>query len=263
MFEVKNGSFAYKTGRMILENISMKLEQGEILSVLGPNGIGKTTLLKCMLGFLKWQSGESYLNGKDLEEIPERELWKQIAYVPQAKNSSFSFSVFDMVLIGRNPHIPIYQQPGKKDIEITKQALETVGIYHMKDRLCGQLSGGELQLVLIARALATEPQLIILDEPETGLDLKNQMVVLNMIKDLVRKNNYSAIINTHYPIHALDLSDKTITLSKEGEFYFGKSEDIIDVQNMRKVFGVNVWIDEVVIEDKQYHNLIPLSVADN
>ena len=260
IFEVKNGSFGYDK-RLILNNISFDVKKGEVMSVLGSNGVGKTTLLKCMMGFLQWQKGQSYIDGVPLSEISSKDLWKRIAYVPQAKGSAFGYSALDMVVLGRSAHIGTFRQPRKEDLDIALAAMEDLGILHLKDKLCTRMSGGELQMVLIARALTVFPELLVLDEPESNLDFKNQLIILDSIKKLSRERNISAIVNTHYPAHALQLSDKALMMNKDGTSFYGSAEDVINEENMRKVFSVNVYIDEYRRDNNTYRSVIPLSLA--
>ena len=164
-FEVKNGAFAYGRKKRVFNNVSFTLEEPQILSVLGANGAGKTTMMRCMLGLLPWTEGASYLDGTDIRRIPSKKLWKTIGYVPQAKLSSFVYTVEEMVVLGRSSHLGHFGQPGKKDWEIVEECLEMTGIAHLRGKLCSRLSGGEFQMVMIARALAGEPSLLVLDEP--------------------------------------------------------------------------------------------------
>lgn len=259
-FEVKNGSFGYEK-RKILNNISFEVETGEVMSVLGSNGVGKTTLLKCMMGFLKWQSGRTYINGRPLEEYPHKDVWKKIAYVPQAKGAAFAYSALDMVVLGRSAHIGTFKQPGQEDIDIALKAMEDIGIVHLKDKLCTRMSGGELQMVLIARALTVSPQMLVLDEPESNLDFKNQLIILDTIRKLSRERNISAIVNTHYPAHALQLSDKALMLNRDGSSFYGEAGEIINEKNMKTAFGVNVHVEKLSLNDMIYRSVIPLSLA--
>jgi len=260
IFEVKNGNFGYDK-RKILNHISFEVKSGEVMSVLGSNGVGKTTLLKCMMGFLKWQEGQSYVDGTPISEIGSKELWKRIAYVPQAKGSAFSFTALDMVVLGRSAHIGTFKQPQKEDIDIALSAMEEIGILHLKDKLCTKMSGGELQMVLIARALTVFPEMLVLDEPESNLDFKNQLIILDTIKKLSKERNISAIVNTHYPAHALQLSDKALMLNRDGTSFYGNAAQVINEENMKTVFGVNVHVNEYRDSNVIYKSVIPLSLA--
>ena len=258
-FQVKNGSFSYGN-RRILNNINFELTDGEILCVLGSNGVGKTTLLKCMMGLQKWHTGETLLDGKNISQIPNREFWKKVAYVPQAKNSVFSFSALDMVTMGRSAHLGTFSQPTKEDEKLALEAMETCGITWLKDKLCTQMSGGELQMVLIARALTANPQMLVLDEPESNLDFKNQLIILNIIEKLAREKNISAIVNTHFPAHAMKIGTKALILNKNDNSLFGITDDIINEENMRRTFNVQVHINDFDFENRHYRSVEPLYV---
>lgn len=258
-FEVKSGCFGYEN-KKILNDISFDIEDGQVMSVLGPNGVGKTTLLKCMMGFLKWNNGGTYIDEKHINEISHKDLWKKIAYVPQAKNAPFSYSALDMVVLGRSAHIGTFKQPQQEDIDIALKAMEDIGILYLKDKLCTKMSGGELQMVLIARALTCNPQLLVLDEPESNLDFKNQLIILDTIRKLSKEKNISVIVNTHYPAHALQLSYKALMLNRDGTNFYGKVEDVINEENMKKSFGVNVYVDKFELNDFTYRSVVPLSL---
>lgn len=233
--EIRNGTFGYIQDHKILKDISFKLDQGKIMTVLGQNGTGKTTLLKCVMGLQKWHQGQTIIDGKQFYSMKE---YEGIGYVPQARKTVFSFTVSEMTAMGRARHIPIFGMPSKTDREKVMYALETVGIENLKDRLCSQLSGGQLQLVYIARALANEPKLLIMDEPESHLDFKNQFLILKLIQKLKEEKGISCIINTHYPDHALKISDYTLMLGR-GNYIYGNSNDIITEENVKEFFEVN------------------------
>ena len=260
-FEVRNGYFHYKNRPMLLEDISFTVPEGELLAILGPNGIGKTTLLKCMMGFLPWKSGHTLIDSENIGHLSARTVWKNIAYVPQAKGSTFSFTGLEMALLGRGAHLGTFAQPGIHDIAIAEEALNEIGIMYLRDKLCNQMSGGELQMVLIARALTTHPRLLVLDEPESGLDFRNQLIILNLLDRLVHEKNLSAIINTHYPSHALKIADSTLMLGRERQYFYGATEEVITVENMRTAFDVDVLINSVHYSGKTYEDIIPVSVA--
>jgi len=260
-FVVRNGCFGYIGGRQILKDIDFNVQQKEILSILGSNGVGKTTLLKCTLGLLNWQSGETLIDGKNVKDMKHTELWKSIGYVPQAKLSAFAYTVDEMVLLGRNSHLKMLEQPGKKDRKIAEQCIERIGIGYLKGKLCSKISGGELQMVLIARALAAQPKLLILDEPESNLDFKNQLIVLETIKNLRDEEGISSIVNTHYPDHAISISDKALILNRDGSSVFGSADNSIAENHLEKAFGVNVKIKDFYHREKKYTCVLPLSIA--
>ena len=260
-FSVKDGCFGYSNGKQILNNINFSVDEKEILSILGSNGVGKTTLLKCTLGLLNWKSGETLIDGKNIKNMTHRELWSSIGYVPQAKLSAFAYTVDEMVLLGRNSHLKMLEQPGKKDREIAEKCIERIGIGYLKGKLCSKISGGELQMVLIARALAAEPKLLILDEPESNLDFKNKLIVLDTIKNLRDEEGISCIVNTHYPDHAISISDKSLILNRDGSSIFGPADSVISEQHLEKSFGVNVKIEDFYHSDKKYTSVFPISLA--
>ena len=238
---VENGSFAYPSGRVLFENIGFTVSEGNILTILGRNGVGKTTLLKCMMGILPWRTGTLKLNGEDVGNAIRS---KGISYVPQAHAISFAYSVRDIVTMGRARYMGPLSIPSRTDYEFADAALEQVGMADLSHRSCGQLSGGQLQLAFIARALAAEPEIMILDEPESHLDFNNQFFVLELLQKLKDERGISAIINTHYPEHALLLSDQTLMLRLE-DYCFGRTSDILTEENIRKYFGVNAVIDSI------------------
>ena len=237
--EVKNGSFSYQPDRPILKNLEFQLSDGEILCILGQNGIGKTTLLRCLTGLLKWQSGHASLNGERINGIKSL---SQIAYVPQVHPVMFPYTALDMVCMGRAKTKSFFEMPSKQDRQIALESLESVGLQEFADRKCSQMSGGQLQLVYIARALAGNPEILILDEPESHLDFKNQEIVLEKITSLVEKNGISCIINTHFPEHALRISSLTLLLGRDGDYVFGATDTVLSEENIRRYFEVPVRI---------------------
>ncbi len=231
-FRLENASFEYEKDKLILDDVSFTLGKGEILAIMGSNGIGKTTLIKCIMGILKWKSGESYI-----EDKKGAESLLEIAYVSQAQRSSFSYSVMEMVLFGRAKHMSLFSLPQKEDYKIATKALKDMGIYHLKDRSCNALSGGQLQMVMVARALAAQPQVLILDEPESHLDFHNQVIILDTIEALAKEKGITCILNTHYPNHAIKLADKVLLLGK-GDYKVGKPVEILSSENVEKFFNV-------------------------
>ncbi|MDR1765454.1 MAG: ABC transporter ATP-binding protein [Lachnospiraceae bacterium] len=260
-FEVRNGSFGYGKGAKTLYDVSFALAPHTVTSVLGPNGVGKTTLLKCMLGLLRWNSGASYIDGAPIHGMRHTDIWKKIGYVPQAKLSTFAYTVLDMVLLGRGAHVRPFSKPGAADMGVAMESLDKIGIKHMKDKLCSRISGGELQMVLIARALATQPELLVLDEPESNLDFKNQLVVLSTIQNLRDDFGISSLVNTHYPEHALSISDQGIILRRDGTVQCGPARQILNEINMERAFGVTVKIHDVDVAAKRYTCVLPIAIV--
>ncbi|MBS7527959.1 ABC transporter ATP-binding protein [Fusibacter paucivorans] len=253
MLQVKGGSFGYTPEKAILNNITFTLKEREILAVMGPNGVGKTTLLKCLMGILKWQSGHSKLDGKDSSEARIK-----IGYVPQAHQFSFPYSVLDMVVFGRAKYMSVFATPGKEDYRIAKEALEEVGILHLSDKSCNRLSGGQLQMVLIARALAGEPRLLILDEPESHLDFYNQLTILEIIKRLTKEKKIACVMNTHYPNHAIKVADQVLLLN-DCKSVFGKPIEVLTQENVRAYFGVDSAIVRTRILGKEISTFVILN----
>lgn len=253
--EVCNASFSYGR-RKVWGNINFTVESNEVLAILGPNGAGKTTLLKSVMNLLSFESGHALLDGKDMKKIPPKELWKQIAYVPQAKQGSPT-NVRDMIVLGRSAHIPLFGQPCDEDYQLADEILEELGIQHLSEKNCNELSGGELQMVLIGRALISKPKLLIMDEPESNLDYRNQLQVLEMIKKISKTT--TCILNTHYPEHALRYADKALLVCK-GKSTFGRVNEVITEENLKEAFSIEVHIGSKMINDEESHYIIPLKL---
>lgn len=257
---VEKGSFSYQKNVPIFQNIIFEVDPGEILAILGPNGAGKTTMLRCITGMLKWKAGKSLLDGEDIAAMAPRKLWSKMAYVPQAKSVSSAYTAMEMVLLGRSSHLNIFEAPKKADVDKAMEVLEFLGIERLAEKKCSEMSGGELQMVLIARALASDPKVLILDEPESNLDFKNQLVVLDAMSNLAA-NGMTCIFNTHYPAHALQRAQKALILSKGGEYVFGDTASVVTEENIRKAFGVDAVIGEIETPGNLLKNVVPLNIA--
>ena len=258
--EVRNGSFSYRAGQPLLEGVCFDAGPGDVLAILGPNGAGKTTLLRCMLNLSRWKNGQTLLDGEDVRSMPERALWQKVAYVPQAKQSSLFCTVEEMVLLGRSSRIGPFSAPGKKDMEKVHAAIERLGLSHLTGRRCCELSGGEHQMVLIARALASEPGVLVLDEPESNLDFKNQLLVLDTIEDLA-KAGLTVIFNTHFPAHALRRASKALMLGRGGKSVYGKAADVVTEACISEFFGVHAVIGGIQTPAGVYQDVIPVSMG--
>ena len=258
---VKNGTFSYRRGaEPIFRDVNFSVDSGEILAILGPNGAGKTTLLRCITGMLRWNSGESLLDGEPIAAMRPGKLWSKMAYVPQAKGASSAYTAFETVLLGRSGRLGAFATPGRADLNKAKEVMELLGIGKLMDKKCSAISGGELQMVLIARALAAEPQVLILDEPESNLDFKNQLVVLDAMSRLAA-DGMTCIFNTHYPAHALQRSTKALILSKGGAYEFGPTASVVTESAIRRAFGVDAVIGSIETPTSILQNVIPLQIA--
>ena len=245
LVDVKNISFSYdKDSPAVFENISFSIEKGDVLCVLGPNGTGKTTLIKCINGLHKVNEGEVYLNGANIQNLSFRDISRTVGYIPQGHVPSFPFTVFDVVLMGRSPYVNITSSPKEKDREIAMNALETLGIEDLKDKSYTNLSGGERQLVFLARVLAQEPDLLILDEPTNHLDFGNQIKLLEIIEQL-SKLGLAVIMSSHYPDHAFIAASKVAIMKDKGFIDFGTPEDVLSEENLKKAYGIDVRLMEL------------------
>ncbi|MFQ9151850.1 MAG: ABC transporter ATP-binding protein [Blautia sp.] len=228
---------------------------------MGSNGVGKTTLLKCMMGLLKWNSGHSYVDDQEISQMKHKDFWQKIAYVPQAKGAAFGYSALDMVTLGRSAHLGTFAQPGKEDRKAAEEAMEEIGITYLRDKLCTEMSGGELQMVLIARALTIAPSMLVLDEPESNPGFQKSADHSGNNPKTLKNRGISAIVNTHYPEHALKISDKALLLNQDGTNVFGNADEVINVENMRHSFSVQVHINQFSVDGRDYRSVVPLHLV--
>lgn len=238
--EVKELSFAYGD-HPVLHNVSFRVEKGEFLSILGPNGVGKSTLFRCMLGLLSGYTGQVLVDGKDARSFSVRETAKHIAYIPQSSHPIFNYSVLDIVLMGRTSGLSTFRSPGKKDCDRCHWALEKVGIPHLAQRCFHRLSGGEQQLVLIARALVQDAPILMLDEPTANLDFGNQLLVLEQAKTLAREG-YTVIQTTHHPEQSYMFSDRILAVQRGRVLAEGTPGEVLTKDTMAALYGVDVEV---------------------
>lgn len=238
--EVKNLSFSYGD-RPVLHDISFKVKKGEFLSILGPNGVGKSTLFRCVLGLLSGYTGQVLVDGIDSRSFSVREAARHIAYIPQSSHPIFNYSVFDIVLMGRTCGLSTFRSPKKKDAEICRWALDKIGIPHLADRCFHRLSGGEQQLVLIARALVQNAPILMLDEPTANLDFGNQLLVLEQARNLAREG-YTVIQTTHHPEQSYMFSDRILAIQKGRVLVEGRPETVLTEETIRALYGVDVEV---------------------
>jgi iron complex transport system ATP-binding protein len=257
---VKAASYGHKPGKPLFCGLDFALSSGQIMAVLGPNGAGKTTLLNAITGMMKWQSGETLIHGEPLSAYNERALWRHIGYVPQARANAFAYTVLDMVLLGRSAHLGTFARPGNADRKIALSVLERLEIGHLAEAHCNAISGGELQLVFIARALAGQPSILFLDEPESHLDFKKQLIILDIIERLAREDDMICVMNTHFPNHALRIADRVLMLGSDGTHRFGPTDAVLTEDSLRACFGVNARIDTLEAEGQAVRSIYPVSL---
>jgi iron complex transport system ATP-binding protein len=246
--QAENIAFSYNPdpANTVFRNVSLTVRPGEVFCLLGPNGIGKSTLLKCLGDILHVQQGRILLNGRDLSELKLPDIAKHIGYVPQGLMSAFPFRIKDIIIMGRAPHLGILDSPSHADMEIALKAMETVGIAHLAERPCSSVSGGEWQLALIARALVQEPQILLLDEPTSHLDMGNQLKILQVIRDL-SSSGMTIVMASHFPDHAFLVANVVAILNDGQITQTGTPDDVITEENMKATYGVDVRI--VQLED--------------
>jgi len=231
-------------GHVVGRGLDLALAPGEVLCVLGPNGAGKSTLFRTLLGLLPPLGGRVSAGGRDLASLTRAEIAREVAYVPQASASYFDFSLAEMVEMGRTAHLGAFARPGRRDRRIARDALERMGIAALAERPVSGVSGGERQLALIARALATEAQSLVMDEPTANLDFGNQSRVLEEVARL-RDGGIAILLCSHDPDHAFQVADRVLLLERGQGFSLGSTADILRSENLSRLYGVSVHVTEV------------------
>lgn len=223
----------------IVEDICLKVADNSFVALLGPNGSGKSTLLKSVYRVLSYEKGIILLDNNSMKDVASRYIAKNMSVVSQFQNNNFDFSVLEVVLMGRTPHLKSMEREREKDFKIVEEALFKTGMYSYKERLISSLSGGELQRVVLARAIAQDPSLMILDEPSNHLDIKYQLEILAILKEL----NLNVLTALHDVSLAAQFCDY-IYFIKDGKINFhGKAEDVINKENIKYIYGVDCEID--------------------
>ncbi|MBI9107016.1 MAG: ABC transporter ATP-binding protein [Spirochaetales bacterium] len=255
--ELYETAFSYGQ-KPVFTDVSGKINRGEVVCLLGANGCGKTTLMKCMNGLLTFGSGKAFIFGKDLYSLNSKDLAMKSAFVFQGYSQVFSYSVTDIVLTGRGPHLGFFSFPGKADKQKALSILENMHISHLSSRYFPTLSGGEQQLIMIARALAQEPSILFLDEPASALDFGNQQYLLRTIKSLADVYGITIVMSTHYPNHALTVADK-IWAMKDGRIISsGSPLEVLTEENIYKLYKVPARVVEVRESGINSFAVIPL-----
>jgi iron complex transport system ATP-binding protein len=257
--KVSNLCFSYGE-RQVLDNISITAEEGQLLSIVGPNGVGKSTLFYCILGILNKYRGNITIEGSDIRGLDIRDMARLIAYVPQNHYPSFNFSVFDMVLMGTSIQVSSVATPGKNQIQLVYSALERLGILHLKNRSYTKISGGERQLALIARALVQQTRVLILDEPTANLDFGNQVRVLTQIKSLA-KEGYTIVQSTHNPDQTFMFSDHVLAMLNGKVLADGPPCDVLTEELIHRLYVVDVDVQSLYRD--RVRVCVPRSVIDD
>ena len=241
--EVENLRFAYKNNP-VLKGVDFTAAAGQCVCVLGENGAGKTTLFRCLLGLLAGYRGDVSVDGVSSRKLSSREIAGKIAYIPQAHAPVFNYTVFETVLMGTNVLTSGFRMPGRDERETAGQMLELMNISHLSERGFGELSGGERQLVLIARALAQKSRILVMDEPTANLDYGNQFHVMHQVKQLAG-NGYLVLLSTHNPEHALLFADRVLVLKEGKAMVYGEPETILDPGLIKAIYGVTVELRKI------------------
>ena len=252
MIKVSSLNFSYDE-KVILKDVSFEINSGEFIAVIGPNGCGKTTLLKLISGLLKPAKGKILLNERNLEDYSGREIAKTISVVSQNTENDIPIPIIDYVLTGRLPHHDRYQFfDSSHDEKIAERAMKLTEIYSIKDKLINQLSGGERQLASIAKALAQQPQLLLLDEPTNHLDINHQEKILELLKDLNRKQKLTVFLVLHDLNLACEYCDRLIVLNKQSIHSQGQPNAVLTKKLIQEIYNLNIIIGKNPVSQRPY-----------
>ena len=256
MIRIEHLSFAYGETK-ILKDVNLEADAGKLVALIGPNGAGKSTLFKCILKFLKNYEGRVLLDGRDMKEMSRAEIAGKIAYIPQTTIPVFNYDVLDIVLMGMTGGLKLLETPKKEHIEKAESVLRDLGIEHLKNRGFGRISGGERQLVLLARAMVQNAGILIMDEPTANLDYGNQLRVMERIQGLAR-DGYTVILSTHNPEHALLFADLSFVLQNGEVRAAGPSKEVLTEDMMRQLYNVDVKLMDISTGDDQSRVCVPV-----
>jgi len=240
----QNVTFGYQRTRPILQEVSFDLRPGRVTAILGPNGAGKTTLLYLALGWLAAWTGDILLDGYPLRRCSRQERGRWLALVPQSEHTPFDYTVLEYVLMGRAPHLPPLGMPTAVDYEAALQALEQVGLATLADQPVPQLSGGEHQLMLLARAIVQSPRLLLLDEPTAHLDLHNKSRIIGMMRSL-RSRGVTLLMTNHEPDVVLAVADDVLLMEPGGPVRFGPLEQVFTAEALSRIYHIPIRLVDV------------------
>lgn len=238
---VQGLSYAYGKAAPVLRDVSFTAQSGDFLSVLGANGAGKSTLFRCLLGGLEDYTGTILLDGRDVRTMTRRQLAAHIAYIPQIHRPTFGYSVLDVTLMGLTRYLSPFRSPSKELDAQALSALERMGVAHLSTRNFATLSGGEQQLVLIARAIAQQSDILIMDEPTSALDYGNQLRILQQVRALSREG-YTVLLSTHNPQHALTFADRVLALHDGAVAANGSAKEVLTPELIRRLYRVEATL---------------------
>ena len=241
---VRNLSYAYTKGVPVLRDVNFDIQSGRFVCLLGPNGVGKSTLFKCMLGLLTGFEGSIEIDGTDIRTLTPKQLARKVAYIPQSTAPAFNYSVADVVLMGTTSLVTGFSAPGKKEMEYVERALEQLDIGYLRDRMFLNISGGERQLVLIARALAQQAKILFMDEPTANLDYGNQIRVLGRVRQLSREG-YTVIQSTHNPDQAFLYADDVLAVMDGQVEVFGPPNEVMSAELIQRLYRVDVDVESL------------------
>ena len=256
MIRVEHLSFSYGETR-ILKDVNFNADRGSLAALIGPNGAGKSTLFRCILKFLSGYEGKVMLDGQDMKDMSRPEIARKIAYIPQTSIPVFNYAVIDIVLMGMTSGLRLLETPKKEHIRRAEEVLEGLGILHLRDRGFGRISGGERQLVLLARAIAQDARILIMDEPTANLDYGNQLRVMERIRSLA-KAGYTVIMSTHDPAQALLFADIAFVLQDGCMLASGPPKEVLTEEMMNKLYGVNVQMMDIETDGTMNRICVPV-----
>jgi iron complex transport system ATP-binding protein len=259
---IKNLSFAYEN-HLVIDNLNLEIKSGDFIGIVGPNGCGKTTLLKTICSSLKPQKGQVLLNGKVASQLSAKEVARKLAIVPQEINSNFPFTVWEMISMGRQPHISRLSSLTKRDIEAIKWASIKAGVVDLENRFFPYLSGGEKQKVIIAQALAQEAGILLLDEPTSHLDINHQLEVMSLVARLNKEKGKTVVAVLHDLNLAANFCHKLVLLSGGKIIAYGYPETVLSRENLRKLFSTEIIVDRHPVTGKLNITYLTLNRNDN